>query len=108
MYLHARRKHRVNVVMKTMSDQPRLIINRSNTYISAQVIAPGGKVLAVANDKKIKKGTKSERAFQVGAAIAKAATANKVTTVVFDRNGYLYHGRVKQLAEWARSGGLQF
>ena len=105
---YLRRKHRTNIVIKSTSDKPRLVVNRSNVYIYAQIIGEGGKVLAVANDKAIKKGTKSERAFQVGEALAKAATKNHITDVVFDRNGYLFHGRVKQLAEGARSGGLNF
>jgi large subunit ribosomal protein L18 len=97
--LHARRKHRVNTTIKALSDEPRLIINRSNAHIYAQVVAADGKVMAVANDQNIKKGTKSEKAYQVGEAIAKQTIAQKITTVVFDRNGHLYHGRVKQLAE---------
>lgn len=106
--LYARRKHRVNKVMKTTSDAPRLLVQRSNSHMYAQVIDTSGKVLASAHDKALTKGTKSERAFQVGETVAKQALKNKIETVVFDRNGYLYHGRVKQLAEWARAGGLKF
>jgi len=105
---YARRKHRTNVIAKTTSDRARLVINRSNVHIYAQVIDTSGVVVATANDMTIKKGTKSEKAYQVGEAIAKAALAKNVTTVVFDRNGFLFHGRVKQLADGARSAGLEF
>lgn len=105
---YARRKHRSNVVVKTTSDRPRLIVNRSNVHMYAQIIDVSWKVVATANDKLIKEWTKSEKAFHVGEAIAKAALKNNVTSVVFDRNGYLFHGRVKQLADGARNGWLDF
>lgn len=96
------RKHKVNTVIKTTSSLPRLIVNRSNKFIVAQVIDQKGKVLAVANDHTLKAGTKTEHATKVGAEIAKKTLAAGVSKVVFDRNGYLYHGRVKALAEGAR------
>jgi len=105
---YARRKHRTNVISKTTSDRARLVINRSNIHIYAQVIDTSGVVVATANDMSITSGTKSEKAYQVGEAIAKAAIAKKISTVVFDRNGFLYHGRVKQLADGARNAGLEF
>jgi len=105
---YARRKHRTNVITKTTSDRARLIVNRSNAHMYAQIVDTTGKVVATANDKKITSWTKSERAFQVGEAIAKIALSQDLTSVVFDRNGYLFHGRVKQLAEGARSGWLEF
>ncbi len=77
-------------------------------FIYAQIIDRDGNVVASTNDQSMKAGTKSERAFKVGEAIAKAAQENKVTDVVFDRNGYLFHGRVKQVAEGARAGWLNF
>lgn len=99
-----RRKHRTNVVTKVTSALPRLIVNRSNKHISAQIVNRDGSVLATASDLTTKaKGTKSEVAFAVGEALAKAALAKKCAAVVFDRNGFLYHGRVKHLAEGARS-----
>lgn len=77
--------------------------------MSAQIIARDGTVIAVASDLTLKvKGTKSEVAFAVWEALAKAAVAKKCETVVFDRNGFLYHGRVKQLAEGARAWWLNF
>lgn len=105
---YLRRKHRTNMTAKVLSDKPRLVINRSNVHMYAQIIDVDGTILAVANDRTIKKGTKSERAFQVGEAIAAIAMKKDITHVVFDRNGYLFHGRVKQLAEGARSWWLQF
>lgn len=67
-----------------------------------------GKTLAAASSKGIEGGTKTEQAAKVGAEIAKKAQEAGITTVVFDRNGYLYHGRVKELANAARNGGLKF
>jgi len=104
-----RRKHRTNVVSKVTSDLPRLIVNRSNKHMSAQIVGRDGAVIATASDLTGSlKGTKSEIAFAVGEALAKAALAKKCESVVFDRNGFLYHGRVKQLAEGARAWGLKF
>lgn len=89
---------------------PRLTVFRSNKQIYAQVIDDeAGVTLASASSLKLEAtGTKTEVAAQVGAAVAKAALAAGVEAVVFDRNGYLYHGRVKQLAEAAREAGLKF
>lgn len=67
-----------------------------------------GKTLASASSKNITEGTKSEIAAKVGEAIAQKAIAAGITEVVFDRNGYLFHGRVKSLADAARNGGLKF
>jgi len=96
---HARRKHRANTKAKLLSDLPRIIVNKSNKHIRAQIVDTDGTVLATASDLAGVKGTKSESAHAVGEALAKAATANKITDVVFDRNGHLFHGRVAQLAE---------
>lgn len=88
---------------------PRLCVYRSLTSIYAQLIDDeNGKVLVSSSDVKGKKGTKSESAKNIGMELAKKAAEQKITTCVFDRNGYLYHGRVKQLAEGAREGGLKF
>lgn len=104
----AARKHRTNTIVKATTTRPRLIVNRTNKFIYAQIINRDGNVVASTNDHSMKSGTKSERAFQVGEAIAKAAQESKILEVVFDRNGFLFHGRVKQVAEGARSGGLKF
>lgn len=104
---YLRRKARTNVLVAAQSDRPRLVVSRSNKHIFAQIILDG-KVVAAASDLKETKGTKSEKAYKVGEELAKKAASNKLQEVAFDRNGYLYHGRIKQLAEGARSGGLVF
>ncbi len=90
--------------------RPRLSVFRSNKDIYAQVIDDvTGKTLAAASSRKLAdKVAKSEKAGMVGKMIAEAAKAKGVEQVVFDRGGYLYHGRVKNLAEGAREGGLVF
>ena len=90
--------------------RPRLTVFRSNKQIYAQVIDDvEGKTLAASDSLKITETKpKAEIAAMVGEDIAKKAQAAGITTVVFDRNGYLYHGRIKELADAARKGGLQF
>lgn len=92
------------------AERPRLTVFRSNNQIYAQVIDDTkGVTLASASSLGIKdKMTKSEKAALVGKAIAEAAKKAGVNEVVFDRNGYLYHGRVQSLADAAREAGLQF
>ncbi len=92
------------------AERPRLTVFRSNTQIYAQVIDDvNGVTLASASSLGNKdKVTKTEQAAVVGKLIAKNAVAAGIQEVVFDRNGYLYHGRVKQLADAAREGGLKF
>jgi large subunit ribosomal protein L18 len=105
--LRLKRKIRAKIMGKT--DRPRLSIFRSNKHIYAQIIDDKkGVTLASATDAKIKKGTKGEKAAQVGTMIAEAAKAKKLDKVVFDRSGFRYMGRVKLLADAARAGGLQF
>lgn len=91
-------------------ERPRLSVFRSNKDIYVQLIDDvHGKTLASASSKLIKdKMTKVESSALVGKAIAEKAIAAGFTACIFDRNGYLYHGRVKSLAEGAREGGLQF
>ena len=102
---HAKIRTRISGTEKT----PRLVVHRSLTTISAQLIDDAkGIVLAESSSLKLKKATKVENAKAVGLDIAKKASAKKITTCVFDRGGYLYHGRVKALAESAREGGLIF
>lgn len=105
---HTARKNRTNKTVKAVSTKPRLIVNKSNKFNYAQIIDLDGKVIAASSDLKITKGTKSEKAKQVGEDLAKKATKKWVKEVVFDRNGYLYHGRIKSLAEGARQGWLVF
>jgi large subunit ribosomal protein L18 len=117
MAINARRKRsvRFNLRKKNKSNRVRLIVFRSNQHIYAQLIDDKqGITLAQSStlDKDISNGLKSksniEAASKVGAAIAKKAKEAKVEDVVFDRSGYLYHGRVEALADAARVGGLKF
>ncbi|HAC21790.1 MAG TPA: 50S ribosomal protein L18 [Porphyromonadaceae bacterium] len=103
-------KYRVRNKISGTTERPRLSVFRSNKQIYAQVIDDlTGKTLASASSLKIEgKATKTEVAAMVGEMIAKNALEAGIQTVIFDRNGYLYHGRVKQLAEAARNGGLKF
>ncbi len=104
-----RRATRVRARIEGTAEKPRLSVFRSNMYISAQAIDDTtGKTLCSANDMSIKKGTKTERAQAVGELVAKAMLEKGITTCVFDRGGYLYHGRVQALADSARNAGLQF
>lgn len=90
--------------------KPRMTVFRSNTQIYTQLVDDvTGVTLAAASSLGVKeKATKIEQAAKVGAMIAKVAQEAGITEVVFDRNGYLYHGRIKQLADAAREAGLKF
>lgn len=101
--------HIRNTVSGT-AERPRLTVFRSNAQIYVQIIDDKqGKTLAAASSLSIKeKVTKKEQAAKVGEMIAQKAQEVGISTVVFDRNGFLYHGRVKELADAARNGGLKF
>ena len=103
-------KYRVRNKISGTAERPRLSVFRSNKQIYAQVInVEDGRTLVAASSLGIKeKMTKSEQAAKVGEALAEKAVAAGISEVVFDRNGYLYHGRVKELADGARKGGLKF
>lgn len=103
-------KARVRGSIQGTAECPRLTVFRSNKQIYAQVIDDiAGKTLASASSLKItEKAPKKEIAAKVGEAIAKVALDAGITSVVFDRNGYLYHGRIQELADAARKGGLKF
>jgi large subunit ribosomal protein L18 len=106
-----RRAKRVRAKLSLNLGIPRLTVFRSNKHIWAQVIDDKhGKTLAAASTKNLKenKDNKTKQANDVGKLIAKASLAKKITLVKFDRGLYHYHGRVKALAEGARSGGLKF
>ena len=91
------------------SERPRLSVFRSNKGIYCQVIDDiAGHTLAAATHKESEKSTKTQQAQTVGTLIAEKAKAAGVTRVVFDRGGFLYHGRIKALADAAREGGLEF
>ncbi|MBQ0033928.1 MAG: 50S ribosomal protein L18 [Bacteroidales bacterium] len=103
-------KAHIRTIVSGTAERPRLTVFRSNSQIYAQVIDDTkGVTLASASSLAIKDQiTKTEKAALVGKAVAEAAIKAGVTAVVFDRNGYLYHGRVKQLADAAREAGLNF
>lgn len=104
-----KRHTRIRARVSGTAARPRLSVFRSNTSVYAQLIDDvAGKTLVSASDHEIKKGTKVEKAAQVGKALAEAAVKAGVTSVVFDRGGFLYAGRVKALADAARSSGLLF
>ena len=106
-----RRHRRVRGKVSGTAERPRLAVFRSNRGIAAQLIDDtSGKTVAAASwlDTKTFKGNKSEQAVEVGRLLAEAAKKAGVESVVFDRAGYLYHGRVKALANAAREGGLKF
>lgn len=107
---HRTRRHaRIRARIMGTAERPRLSVFRSNRFIYAQLIDDVGQVtLASANDAKETKGTKLERAALVGKTIAELAKKKDITSVVFDRGGFLYAGRVQTLADEARKGGLSF
>ncbi|HHJ52968.1 MAG TPA: 50S ribosomal protein L18 [Caldithrix abyssi] len=98
------------------SERPRLVVYRSLKYMHAQLVDDSqGKVLLGISDKSKSavdalkgKKTKVEKSRELGKVLAKLAKEKKISKIVFDRNGYLYHGRVKSFAEGAREGGLEF
>ncbi len=109
----ARLKKRIKKALKSTERQHRLSVFKSNSEIYAQIISDkeGKTVIAAGtNEKSLKsaKGTKTEKAKLVGKLIAEKAVAAGINEIVFDRNGFLYHGRIKALAEGARENGLKF
>ena len=113
VYRRKRIKMRIRKTVNGTSDRPRMTIFRSNKRIYVQLIDDANSqtlVSASSREKAIEdsKMNKIEQAQKVGGLVAEKAKAAGVSTVIFDRNGYLYHGRVKSLAEAARKGGLKF
>lgn len=110
-----RRKYRIRNKISGTGERPRLSVFKSSRHIYAQVVddTAGQTIAAASTLSRDLKGTldgdkKTDAAKKVGALIAKICLEKKVDKVVFDRNGYLYHGRVKALADAAREAGLQF
>lgn len=106
-------KSRVRKIVTGSAERPRLSVFRSNKQIYAQLIDDNNATTLIAASSTEKEvaaedGNKKEKAALVGKLIARKALAAGIENVVFDRNGYLYHGRVKQLADAAREGGLKF
>jgi large subunit ribosomal protein L18 len=108
----ARRHKRVRGKVYGTAERPRLVVFRSNAGIEAQIVDDvEGKTLAGATWLQLKKsfkGNKTQQAAEVGKLLAERAKQANLESVVFDRGGYLFHGRVKALAEAAREGGLKF
>jgi large subunit ribosomal protein L18 len=106
-----RRHKRVRSKVFGTGERPRLVVFRSNRGVEAQLVDDlEGRTLVGASWLQLKKfkGTKTEQAAEVGKELAKRAKGAGIETVVFDRGGYLFHGRVKALADAAREGGLKF
>ncbi len=102
-------KTRIRGKISGTAARPRMTVFRSNKQIYVQLIDDlAGVTLVSSSSKGIAEGNKTQIAAQVGEAIAKKALEAGITEVVFDRNGYLFHGRVKSLADAARNGGLKF
>jgi large subunit ribosomal protein L18 len=109
--LRERRHKRVRKHAFGTAERPRLVVYRSNRGIAAQLVDDtAGRTLAAASSLDVRgaKGSKTKQATEVGKLLAQNAKKADVKSVVFDRGGYLYHGRVKALAEAAREGGLEF
>jgi len=104
-----RRHLRVRKKVTGTAERPRLAIFRSDKHIYAQLVDDvAGVTLATASSLKLAEGKKSEKASTVGKTLASIAKERGITSVVFDRAGYKYHGRVKAVADGAREGGLEF
>jgi large subunit ribosomal protein L18 len=106
-------KNRIRKIISGTAEKPRMNVFRSNKQISVQLVDDVQGITMLAVSSKVKEiaeatGTKSEKAGMVGKLVAEKALEAGISDVIFDRNGYLYHGRVKQLAEAARIGGLKF
>jgi large subunit ribosomal protein L18 len=112
--MRQKRHRRIRRHLSGTTERPRLAVFRSLSHIYGQIIDDTvGRTLVAASDleaplKNDGTGTKSDRAKQVGQLLAERARAKGIDSVVFDRGGFLYHGRVKALADGAREGGLQF
>lgn len=103
-----KRHKRARKYLAGTSQRPRLSVFRSNQHIYAQIIDDSlGKTLISASDTK-ETGTKREKAYKMGKRLAENAIKSKITVVVFDRGGFLYHGRIEEAAKGAREGGLKF
>ena len=102
-------KYRIRKSVNGTAERPRMSVFRSNKQIYVQIINDlTGKTLASASSLGMETMPKKEQAAKVGEIVAKKALEAGIEKVVFDRNGYLYHGRVKELADAARKGGLKF
>jgi large subunit ribosomal protein L18 len=107
--IFVRRKARIRAKISGTAERPRLTVFKSHKYLYAQIIDDTkGHTLVSADSRETKGKTPVERAKEVGMEIAKKAKAAKIATVVFDRSGYMYAGKIKMVADMAREGGLKF
>lgn len=107
----ARRKKSIRIKVGGTSERPRLTVFKSLKYVSAQLIddAKGVTICSASScEKDVKSGKNLDIAKEVGILLAKRAQEKQISNVVFDRNGYIYHGKVKALADGAREAGLKF
>ncbi|MGH7482987.1 MAG: 50S ribosomal protein L18 [Longimicrobiales bacterium] len=104
-----RRHRRVRKKVFGRTERPRLVVHRSSKNIQGQIVDDvGGKVLVGVTTQATEEGTKTERSRAAGKRLAERAKAAGIERVVFDRGGYIYHGRVAAFADGAREGGLEF
>lgn len=107
--LRTKKHNRIRRRVIGSTNRPRLAVFKSNQHIYVQIIDDSaGKTLAAESDIKLNKSTKKEKAYEVGKKIAEKAIKQKISEVVFDRGGFLYHGRIAEVARGAREGGLKF
>ncbi|MFH0769891.1 MAG: 50S ribosomal protein L18 [Candidatus Peregrinibacteria bacterium] len=103
------RKRRIRSRVNGTAERPRMTVFRSLKQITVQIVDDtAGKTLVAASTKEVKAGPNVKGAKKLGELIAKKAVAKGISAIVFDRNAYAYHGRVKELADAARAGGLKF
>ncbi len=102
------RQQRVRKRVEGTDVRPRLSVFRSNKHIYAQIINDLKGVTLISQSDASEIGTKKDKAFNIGKKIAQKAIKKKISKVVFDRGGFLYHGRVEEVAKGAREGGLEF
>ncbi|MBI4038533.1 50S ribosomal protein L18 [Candidatus Daviesbacteria bacterium] len=107
--LRIKRHFKIRKRVVGTSNRPRLSVFRSNKHIYAQIIDDSlAKTLVSVSDLKLERIKKTAAAFEIGKKLATAAVRNKIKEVVFDRGGFLYHGRIAEFAKGAREGGLKF
>ena len=106
-----RRKRRIRIKIEGSTERPRLTVYKSLKYVSAQIIDDSKGVTLVSassQEKELKSGKNTDIAKEIGKVLATRAKEKNISEVVFDRNGYIYHGKIKSLADGAREAGLKF
>lgn len=106
-----RRKRSIRIKIEGNSERPRLTVYKSLKYISAQIVDDSKGITLVSassQEKDMKSGKNIDVAKEIGKTLANRAKEKNITQVIFDRNGYIYHGKVKSLADGARESGLKF